>query len=218
MTLSNKRGNLLPPKKNFTVSSNYIIEKIQPEKWTLTSDSLSQNFTAEISPANPFNITVKSDFKEGKKYSLTIPKETVSSYYDDIQKSYRFDFETDRTENYGDFTLIIENRPSENFWTQMLTPEGEVVHSHYGTAGEILFKAVKPGSYQIRILVDENGNNLWDPADLKENLPAEPYFIMEKRIDIRPLWEIRETWTLPAGKVEIPKESNSDILKSPTPK
>ncbi|MBP3839613.1 MAG: Ig-like domain-containing protein, partial [Chryseobacterium sp.] len=89
MAISNSKGNILPPNQDFVFSSNYFIDKIQPEKWTLVSDSIQQEFTAQISDKNPFEIQIKSQFKEGKKYSLTVPKETVSSFYETIVKSYR---------------------------------------------------------------------------------------------------------------------------------
>ena len=46
MSIANNRGNLLAPKQDFVVTSNYLVDKIQPEKWILVSDSLKQDFTA----------------------------------------------------------------------------------------------------------------------------------------------------------------------------
>ena len=48
MSISNAKGNLLPPNQDFVISSNYFIDRIQPEKWTLASDSIQQEFTAKI--------------------------------------------------------------------------------------------------------------------------------------------------------------------------
>jgi uncharacterized protein (DUF2141 family) len=197
MLLSNARGNLLPPQKVFVIRSNYYINEIAAEKWTLSSDSIQQNFTAEISKENPFEIHVKSNFAEGKKYSLSIPKETVSSFYESVAKSYRFDFEADKTENYGSFTLTLVNVPLKKFWTQLIASNGEVAYSKYGTESNISFSALKPEKYQLRILVDENENGVWDKANFAENIFAEPVYSFDKAVEVRPLWEIKETWTLP---------------------
>jgi len=203
MTVSNSKGSLLPPNQDFAITSNYFIDKIQPEKWTLVSDSIKQDFTAKISENNPYEIQVKSAFKEGKKYSLTVPKETVSSFYESIQKSYRFDFEGDKTENYGTLTITIENPPTHIFWLQMLNESGDVIYSKYGKESQITFNSLKPGKYQLRILVDNNENGIWDTADFANGEFAEDVYILDKKIDIRPLWEIRETWNL-ATKTPIP--------------
>ena len=207
MSIANNRGNSLAPQQDFVVTSNYFVDKIQPEKWSLVSDSIKQEFTAEISEKNPFEIYIKSDFKEGKKYSLTIPKETVSSFYETIIKSYRFDFESDKIENYGDLMVTLENEPKQKFWIQLLTETGNIAYSKYGVEKLINFKSLKPGLYNLRILVDENENGIWDFADFANNIFAEPVFIFDKKIEVRPLWEIRETWILPTEKTEEPKET-----------
>jgi len=217
MTVSNSKGSLLPPNQDFAITSNYFIDKIQPEKWTLVSDSIKQDFTAKISENNPYEIQVKSAFKEGKKYSLTVPKETVSSFYESIQKSYRFDFEGDKTENYGTLTITIENPPTHIFWLQMLNESGDVIYSKYGKESQITFNSLKPGKYQLRILVDNNENGIWDTADFANGEFAEDVNILDKKIDIRPLWEIRETWNL-AAKTPIPSSTEptkiSDVKTS----
>ena len=48
----------------------------------------------------------------------------------------------------------------------------------------------------MRILVDNHENGSWDTADFENNEFAEEVYVFEKKIDIRPLWEIREIWNL----------------------
>ena len=214
MSISNNKGNSLAPQQDFVITSNFFVDKIQPEKWSLVSDSITQEFTAEISQKNPFEIHIKSDFKEGKKYSFTIPKETVSSFYETINKSYRFDFESDKIENYGDLLVTLENEPKQKFWTQLLTENGTIAYSKYGLAKQITFKSLKPGQYNLRILVDENENNIWDFSDFADTVFAEPIFIFEKKIEVRPLWEIRETWDLLNKRPEdVEKPKNNAVLE-----
>ena len=215
MSISNARGNSLVPKKDFVVTSNYYLDKIQPEKWSLVSDSIKQEFTAEISEKNPFEIQIKSDFKEGKKYALTIPKETVSSFYETIKKSYRFDFEADKTENYGELTVTLENAPEQKFWIQLITESGVIAYSKYGKETLINFNSLKPGKYDLRILVDENENGIWDSANFADNIFAEPVYIFDKKIEVRPLWEIRETWKIPTETLEIIEDPKTNANQTP---
>ena len=217
MSITNTKGNSLAPQQNFVVTSNYFIGKIQPEKWSLVSDSIKQEFMAEISDKNPFEIGIKSDFKEGKKYSLTIPKETVSSFFEKNKVSKRFDFEADKIENYGDLSITLENAPEQKFWIQLINESGAIAYSKYGHEKQINFKSLKPGKYELRILVDENENGIWDTADFAGNIFAEPVYIFEKKIEVRPLWDIRETWKLPTENAEEPKEIPTEIpTETPT--
>ena len=206
MVVSNTKGNMLAPNQDFIITSNYFVDKIQPEKWTLVSDSIQQEFTAQISEKNPFEICIKSQFKEGKKYALTVPKETVSSFYETILKSYRFDFESDKIENYGTLVVTLENAPEHILWLQLLSESGNVAYSRYSKERSITFASLKPGKYQLRILVDNNENGIWDAADFAAGEFAEDIYVFEKTIEIRPFWEIREKWNV----LPVPGETVSE--------
>lgn len=215
LTISNNKGNLLAPGDGFTISSNYIIDSIQPEKWTLVSDSLSQPFTARINKNNRFEVNIQSEFKEGKKYSLTVPRESLSSFYVSVPKSYRFDFEADKTENYGSLVLTLDNIPENTFWLQLLTDNNKIAYSSTGKTAVFTFNALKPGRYKARILVDNNENGIWDSADLLTDEFADDVYILNKTIEIRPLWEIRETWDLKAAEDKPGLQSSGETTSTP---
>ena len=196
MTVSNTKGSVLAPTDDFVITSNYFIDKMQPEKWSLVSDSISQEFTAVISPNNSYEIVIKSNFKEGKKYSLTVPKETVSSFYESLLKSYRFDFESGKTEAYGTLSFTLKDAPTTKFWLQLLSENGNIAYSKCGNEAVVNFNSIKPGTYQPRILVDNNENGIWDSSDFSTGTFAEDVFLNPKKIEVRPLWEIRENWNL----------------------
>ncbi len=200
MELTNTKGNLLPPKSSFELTSNYALESLQPEKWTLESDSISQPFTAKIAENNPFKIVIDSDFKEGKKYSLTIPKETARSFFDKNAVSKRFDFEADKSENYGSLAFKLSNVPNHHFWIQLLGSRDEVVYSKYTKNTDIKFPIVKPDTYTVRILMDNNENGFWDPADFSNGIFAEEVYYFNKKVSARPLWEVVENWSVQAEK------------------
>lgn len=196
MALSNQNGNLLPPNQDFVIYSNLPVDQIQPEKFFLISDSLKQNFAATISATNPHHILINSDFKEGKKYQLTIPKGSVNSYFNTITKSYQFNFEIDKSQNFGSFTLNLENKPAHPFWIQLVDTSGKVVYEKKLADASVKFTELKPGNYTIRILVDNNENGSWDTADFASQTYAEDVYKFYKKLVVKPFWEIVETWDL----------------------
>ena len=196
LSLANNKGNLLVPGQDFTISANMPLRSIQTENWTLKSDSISQAFTAKISEKNTRQILIQSDFKAGKKYALSIPKESIASFYQSNTKPYRFDFESDKPENYGALTLRIKNKPNAKFWIQLLDDKNEVQYSKYTDLPEIKWTNLKPATYFARILVDNNGNGVWDEADFATQTHAEDAFLFPKEVTIRQLWEIVEDWDL----------------------
>ncbi len=218
MTLSNESGNILPPRKDFALVSNYLVERIQPEKWSLNIDSLTtEPFTARIDEANPFRILVSANFKEKQKYQLTVPKSTVYSYYESNAQSIRFDFEADEIQNYGSFTLRLANKPTSKFWVQLLNADEKVMYSKYTSDAETKFPIVKPESYAIRILVDNNENGFWDAADFSTNTFAEEAYIYHKIMNIRPLWDSVEDWDL-SDKTTIGLKPGTTFAPAPKPK
>lgn len=194
---SDNGGTALAPKSDFKILSTYALDKIDPEKWLLKSDSLTtQQFTAKISETNPYQIIVQSDFITGKKYQLTIPKETVSSYYTKNTKSKRFDFDVDKIENFGSLEFVLQNAPTAPYWIQLLDSADKIVYQKYTKGDKVKFDILKPGEFIIRILVDNNENKYWDEADFTKEIFAEDAYIFYKKVIIRPLWETREDWDL----------------------
>ncbi len=204
MTISNPFSNKLAPETDFRFSSNYIINKIQPENWKLESDSLSQSFTAQISEKDSTQIIVKSNFVVGKKYQLTVPKNTIISYYNRLSESVRFDFEAAKPEEFGSFTVKLINQPAQKFWIQLLNEKNESAYDQYTNQSLVKFTSLKPGTYKLRILVDNNENGYWDSSDFAKETLSEDVYLYKKtgdkdvmtKINIRPMWEINENWDL----------------------
>ncbi|TLX25875.1 hypothetical protein FE904_09565 [Chryseobacterium indologenes] len=194
---SDNGGGSLAPKSDFRILSNYIVDKIDPSKWVLKSDSLAtQEFTAKISETNPYLIEVKSDFVNGKKYQLTVPKETVSSFYAKNTQSKRFDFDVEKIDQFGSLEFALTNAPASSYWIQLLDSSEKVVYQKYIKGDKVKFDILKPGEYFVRILVDNNENKYWDNADFASETFAEDAYVFYKKAIVRGLWETREDWDL----------------------
>lgn len=215
MTLSMK-DNKVVPFGAFKISSNYHIDKIDPTNWVLKSDSINTvKFTAEISKTNPFEILVNADFEEGKKYQLTVAKQSISSFYQTVKNPYRFDFTRDKIENYSNLEINIQNKPNSKFWIELLDVNFKVVYSKYTDESTVKFSFIKPQYYLVRMLVDANNNELWDGVDLEKQIDAEPLYMLNKVLNPRPLWDLVESWDISDPKsLEIPKNIPKN---APTP-
>ncbi|WP_347216377.1 Ig-like domain-containing protein [Chryseobacterium sp.] len=222
MDISNDNGGgSLAPKSDFKFSSNYFVDKIDPAKWKLAikGDSLnSLPFTAVISETNPYQVLVKSDFISGKDYQLTIPKETVSSFYTKNTKSTRFDFTVDKVEQFGSLEFTLSNAPASNYWIQLLDSSDKVVYQKYTKGDKVKFDILKPEEYVVRILVDNNNNKFWDEADFASETFAEDAYIFYKKALVRALWETREEWDLKDTRtLDNPKGTTTPAVPPVTP-
>lgn len=204
MTITNPFSNKLAPETDFRFTSNYIIDKIQPENWKLVSDSIVQDFTANISELDSTQIMIRSNFVVGKKYQLTVPKNTLGSFYKRLSESVRFDFEVAKAEDFGSFSAHLTNLPSQKFWIQLLDDKNEPAYQKYTNLADVKFVNLKPGAYKLRILVDNNENGVWDSSDFAKEIAAEDVYLFKKvgdneimtKVNIRPMWEINENWDL----------------------
>ncbi|WP_312822278.1 Ig-like domain-containing protein [Epilithonimonas sp.] len=204
MTIANPFSNNLAPETDFRFSSNYIINKIQPENWKLESDSIAQDFAAKISELDSTQVIVKSNFIIGKKYQLTVPKNTLSSFYNRSSESVRFDFEVAKAEDFGSFAAHLKNLPAQKFWIQLLNDKNEPAYQQYTNQADVKFVNLKPGTYKLRILVDNNENGIWDSSDFANETMAEDAYLFKKsgdkevlsKINVRQMWEINENWDL----------------------
>ncbi|MBV8325874.1 Ig-like domain-containing protein [Chryseobacterium sp.] len=194
---SDNGGGSLEPKADFKILSNYMLDKIDPSKWILKSDSLTtQEFTAKISEVNPYQIIVHSDFVNGKKYQLTIPKETVSSFYAKNTQSKRFDFDVAKIDQFGSLAFTLLNGPATSYWIQLLDSSEKVIYQKYTKGDKVKFNILKPDEYIVRILVDNNENKYWDEADFATETFAEDAYVFYKKAIVKGLWETNEEWDL----------------------
>ncbi|MCS4303671.1 Ig-like domain-containing domain [Chryseobacterium sp. BIGb0232] len=218
---SDNGGSSLDPKSDFKISSNYFIDKIDPSKWRLATkgDSLSTlPFTAKISGVNPYQILVQSDFVNGKEYQLTIPKETVSSFYAKNTQSKRFDFTVDKVEQFGSLEFTLSNAPASNYWIQLLDSSDKVVYQKYTKGDRVKFDILKPNEYIVRILVDNNNDKYWDEADFATETFAEDAYVFYKKALVKALWETREEWDLTDTRtLDNPKGINTSATAATPP-
>lgn len=207
LTLNNAEGNLIKPDGTFELLSNYELQNLETAQWKLSLDSLTTvPFTAKIAEKNSRRIIIEADFQPGNKYSLEMGTSSVRSFYATNEKAYQFNFEVDREENYGTFVLELDQVPQQVFWLQFLRENGELDFQVQTSEKVSRLEFVKPGTYQLRMLVDKDGNGRWDAASLPELKLSEPVYLFPKVIEIRPLWENREYWNWTNGTTELPQQ------------
>lgn len=213
LTLSSVSGGELAPETEFRLRANMELKNIDTSQWQLTMDSTQVvPFTATISPNNTFEFLVKADFQASKKYSLSIAKESVQAYYFSNAKKTIFNFQTGKIEDYSSLVLQLQNAPKSPYWVQLLSENFEIfTEKKVEGISEVEFKNIKPDTYQVRILVDNNNNGEWDGADFEKHIQPEDAYLLKKKLILRPSWKNVETWDLLHPVSEDTESQNSFI-------
>lgn len=79
----------------------------------------------------------------------------------------------------------------KSYTLQLLTNDYKVVEER-GPGKTYQFRNIAPGTYYLRILVDENNNGKWDGADPKLEREPEPVFLYPNLIEVRANWELED--------------------------
>ena len=80
---------------------------------------------------------------------------------------------------------------SKNYTIQLINQKLTVVDEIMNVK-EYKFINVEPGTYQIRILVDENNNGKWEFGNILKNIPPDPVYFYPEKISLRENWEVND--------------------------
>ncbi|MFN8353496.1 MAG: Ig-like domain-containing domain [Spirosomataceae bacterium] len=135
---------------------------------------------------NELNITKET--KATRDVRITFSKGTFLSVEKDSSQSIKQDYPLRNPENYGIISGKIKNAKS-NFIIQLLDNNNKVVDERYNKI-DYLFEFLKPGIYQVRVIVDKNSNNQWDPGSVEKFTLPEPILLLLNPLPLKQNFEL----------------------------
>jgi hypothetical protein len=94
---------------------------------------------------------------------------------------------------------------------QLLDRSEKVVKEIITDNGTAEFFYLKPETYYLRLIVDNNKNGKWDTGDFEKNIQPEEVYYFSEKLECRAKWDLTETWN-PKAK-ELYKQKPADIKK-----
>ena len=175
--------------KPVIIEAPYPIAQFNSGSIILMEDSIEVNPTINIK-----NQVIELDYswEETKMYSLLIPAGTVENIYNAPNKAFNLSAKAKSKEEYGTLTLKANFDGDQQYILQLfLGRNNDLVFEK--TINESL-NAVKienliPGSYSLRIIVDEIENERWDTGDYFRKKQPEKVINYPTVISIKPNWE-----------------------------
>lgn len=99
---------------------------------------------------------------------------------------------------------------AQKFLVQLLTKNFQVVQTSINTKN-IVFNNIPPGDYQIRLIIDTNGNGRWDPGNYYTRTEPEPVYYYTSEEGLRVI-NIKANWEL--GPLLITDQKDVDNMSS----
>ncbi len=191
---------------SLTLTFNFPIKKLDSSRMQLLEDTLHKpvQFSLHRADTTATKFKLVYNWKPGKPYELILPKGFATDTSGlETAKSDTVRFSAKGIDDYGivKITLHIgdsarnvlpEDTSAYQFVAQLVSNK-EVKYSGVLVNGAWERGLIQPGEYEIRILVDENRNGIWDTGVYYGKPKKQP----ERVFSYKETINIKKNWTVP---------------------
>ena len=178
------------PKNEIIIRPNYPFKSIDITKILLLKDSTETNKRVELDSSNSF-LTISSNFAEEDVYDIQILPEAINSIYETVNKDTLILKTT--VKKISDYASIIINCNEQQGLIQLLDKSNQVIQEAKSYQ-KITFEKLLPGNYQLRLIVDENKNGIWDSGNFNTKKQAERIIYYSEKLNLKANWDIEIDW------------------------
>ncbi len=162
-------------------------------------------------PGTPRRYELVGEWEPGAEYSLEMDSAAFTDIYGRAAKAEQFGFTVHKLEDYATLTLSLDGMTGKMCLVQLLSKQGRVLRQVADSSGMAKFFYVNPGTYYLRLIVDDNDNGRWDTGDYAAHRQPEQVYYYPKAIECRAKWDIMETWNPTA--VPLFRQKPAEIVK-----
>ena len=148
----------------------------------------------------------------GMKYRLTTPFSPDSSYHIEVSDSvffsvrgrtneaFKTDFHVMKDDEYGNiYITVVPPKGMKQVVVQLLNESGKVLKEQAIThKEEVMFDYLTPAKYQLRAILDADGNGKWSTGSYHHRFQPETVVEYKDPLEIRAGWDIdlSDPWEL----------------------
>lgn len=184
------------PHKKLNLVLSSPIKEINSKllKLEFLSDSvyLPTNFTLNVDSIDPLKLIVDAEFLEKTDYRIIVDNEFVKNSFGLSNIKDTLEFSTTSSVEYGNLLINFPNS-DKNYIVQLLKSD-VVVAEINSTNGITDFQFIKPATYRIRAIEDNNGNLRWDTGVFDNHVQPEPVYYYPGEYEIRSNWNHEIDW------------------------
>jgi hypothetical protein len=177
------------------------------------------DFELDEDPLLAMTYRIIRPLKYEERYRLTIDSAMLCGVYGHCNDSMTVLLTVKGEKEYGHLTVVVRELPVCGdsgrvipAFMELLNGSGApVAKATVGEDGTATFRDMNPAKYYARIILDSNGNGMWDAGNYEKRLQPEQVFYHILPFEIRQNWKIEETWDVSRSK---PGEKPDDLIKN----
>lgn len=148
------------------------------------------------------------EFDPDSTYRLRIDSLAITSIYALHNDSTGVEFKVKDLSEYANLTVHVN--VDGNAFIDLVDGQDHTVRSVPVRNGVADFENLPPATYFLRLVIDSNGNGVWDTGNYVQHLQPEEVYYYPKRLKLRKNWDVEETWDIYATALDMQK--HPDIL------
>ncbi len=179
--------------KSFVKISFNKIPVLNRDKIKLTIDSADNtttpDITLEIDSMHPKDLYIKTEWEENTVYTLRLAKGFAKDTAGKEAAPSKYIFRTMDDDDYSKMRINLPGKYNSKRYLLLVASDKDTVWYKPVTDTIVKLRQIKPGKYTFRIIVDENGNGMWDTGDLLAHKQPEEVITGPEPLDAKPGFE-----------------------------
>lgn len=181
--------------KPYVLSFSFPIDTILKNRIQIFEDSTDRiaDTAFSIEKSGLRQLAIQQHWDDTSRYFLKLEKGAIRSIYNQPSDTITKYFRTTKQEDYSKITLQFDNaKPANDYIAQLYKGEDNVqreMNFQSDQQDQLTIQHLRPETYKLRIIVDENKNGKWDPGNFSRKQQPEPVIYYEGEIEVRRNWE-----------------------------
>lgn len=193
------------PFRTFDWNAIHLSHKVdtifEPMQYTPVEDTINIRHKA-----------IKAAWLPGETYQLEIDSAAIYDIYGLQCDRKQVSVNVITHDKYGTLYIDVDS-VIPNALLQLVSTKDEVVRQNYVPKnGKVAFRYIKPATYMIRLLIDDNRNGKWDTGNYEKHLQPEQLIYYMEQVQVRANWDIKVEFDV--GMFTVDKYARKFKVKS----
>ena len=191
-----KAAGQLDPDHHILIDSPTPFAKVDSSQIRLSMkvDTLWQAVDFNLQQLGVRQLKFSHEWQLGAEYSLEIDSAAISDIYGTDCKAIKQTLKVKNEDAYTKLSFALGGMNGKKAVVQLLNSSGSPVKQAVSTTGQVEFLYVEPGTYFLRMFVDENDNGVWDTGDYDADQQPEPVYFRHEPIECKAKWDVNQRW------------------------